>query len=153
MQINWTSKSRHKYRHLKYIDTDRCIHDELTAKRIMVQFLKMFTATTTGRKKRTFLGGTSSAKEKKRVCGCVGDGVRVRVCVSSCVHLCVLLCRCVVVSVCVWVCVCVCGCVCVCLCVCVYMCVCVCVCVCAYARAWLIPVSYTHLTLPTRRTV
>ena len=41
--------------------------------------------------------------------------------------------------------VCVCVCVCVCKCVCVSVCVCVCVCVCA--------VSYTHLTLPTRRTV
>ena len=35
--------------------------------------------------------------------------------------------------------------VCVCVCLCVYMCVCACECVCA--------VSYTHLTLPTRRTV
>ena len=42
---------------------------------------------------------------------------------------------CVIVCVCVWVCVCVC--------VCVRVCVCVCVCA----------VSYTHLTLPTRRTV
>ena len=33
------------------------------------------------------------------------------------------------------------------LCVCICLCVCVCVCVCVCA------VSYTHLTLPTRRTV
>ena len=51
----------------------------------------------------------------------------------------------------VWVCICVCVCVCVYLCACVCMCmcvyVCVFVCVCVYT------VSYTHLTLPTRRTV
>ena len=51
----------------------------------------------------------------------------------------------VLVHTCMCVCVCVCVCVFVCVCLCMFVCVCVCVCLCA--------VSYTHLTLPTRRTV
>ena len=81
---------------------------------------------------------------------CWGGG---RMCVCRCVCVCECVCVCGYVcgwmSVCVcdvcvgvdgWVCVWVGGCRCVCR-------VCVCVCVCVYA------VSYTHLTLPTRRTV
>ena len=57
------------------------------------------------------------------------------------------VCVCIYIYMCVCMCVCVYLCLCVCLCVGVPVCVCVCVCVCVRA------VSYTHLTLPTRRTV
>ena len=90
------------------------------------------------------------------VCVCI---VCVLVCVCVCLHGGVCghgMCVCVWAHVCAWLCVCV---VCVCACAhtcmhaCVHVCVCVCVHVSVLACMCVCAVSYTHLTLPTRRTV